>query len=99
MKVTAQGCMIVGKQGENMELDNDVRFFRKLNGIRIRDLRSHMGVGYSTIQRIESGEVEPRLSLAIKLAEYFKVPLEELFFKKGTKLKRTIPDELLIRQP
>ena len=43
------------------------------------DLASAMNVRVGTINSIENGETVPNLRLAMRLARYFNVPVENLF--------------------
>jgi putative transcriptional regulator len=44
-----------------------------------RDLAEALGVHYQTIGYLERGEFSPSLYLALKIAEYFQVPVETVF--------------------
>ena len=46
---------------------------------RARQLSEALGVHYQTIGYLERGEHSPSLYLALKIAEYFDVPLEVVF--------------------
>ena len=52
--------------------------FRKLKGITQETLADVSGLNIRTIQRIESGEVDPRLFTLKSIAEALEVPLEDL---------------------
>ena len=43
------------------------------------DLAAHVDVSRQTINSIETGRFEPSLSLALKLARLFEVPVEAVF--------------------
>ncbi len=43
------------------------------------DLAGLLGVSRQTINSIETGRFEPSLSLALKIAAYFKRPVEAIF--------------------
>lgn len=47
-----------------------------------RDLAEALGVHYQTIGYLERGEFSPSLYLALKMAEYFQVPVETVFSTK-----------------
>lgn len=54
---------------------------RKLRGIRTRTgVSRETGIPYSTIQAYESGTREPNGDTKQKLAEYYGVPVDEIFF-------------------
>lgn len=47
-----------------------------------RELAEALGVHYQTIGYLERGEYSPSLYLALKIAEYFQVPVETVFSTK-----------------
>jgi len=47
-----------------------------------RDLAEALGVHYQTVGYLERGEYSPSLYLALKIAEYFQVPVETVFSTK-----------------
>jgi putative transcriptional regulator len=58
---------------------NDVRELRRARGLSQADLGGAMGVSRQTVNAIETGRYSPSLPLAIKLARYFGLPVEEVF--------------------
>ncbi|HEU4542648.1 MAG TPA: helix-turn-helix transcriptional regulator [Jiangellaceae bacterium] len=52
---------------------------RAERGISRRELAEALGVHYQTIGYLERGEYSPSLYLALKIAEYFEVPVEVVF--------------------
>ncbi|NCT91277.1 helix-turn-helix domain-containing protein [Cellulomonas sp. APG4] len=44
-----------------------------------RDLAEALDVHYQTVGYLERGEYSPSLHLALRIAEYFEVPLEVVF--------------------
>jgi DNA-binding XRE family transcriptional regulator len=48
-------------------------------GISRRQLADALGVHYQTIGYLERGEYSPSLYLALRIAEYFEVPVEVVF--------------------
>lgn len=44
-----------------------------------RDLAEALGVHYQTVGYLERGEYSPSLYLALKISEYFQVPVETVF--------------------
>lgn len=55
---------------------------RAERGVSRRQLADALGVHYQTIGYLERGEYSPSLHLALKLAEYFEVPVEVVFSTK-----------------
>ena len=64
-------------------MDNELRICRARKDITQGDLADAVGVSRQTIISIEKGRYDPSLDLAFKLANYFGVPIEELFHYKG----------------
>ena len=58
---------------------NDVRERRSAKGLRQEDLAVAMKVSRQTINAIETGRYLPSLPLAIELARFFGLPVEDLF--------------------
>lgn len=62
------------------EVSSDVRKLRFLNGeMTQEDLARRVGVSRQTIVAIERGRYDPSVSLAIRIARVFAVPVEEVF--------------------
>lgn len=61
---------------------NRIAMLRAERGISRRELADALGVHYQTVGYLERGEYSPSLHLALKLAEYFEVPVEVLFSTK-----------------
>ena len=60
-------------------LYNRIALFRAERGVSRRDLAEAVGVNNQTIGYLERGDYKPSLELAMKIAEYFGVPVELLF--------------------
>ncbi len=58
---------------------NRIAMLRAERGISRRQLAGVLGVHYQTIGYLERGEYSPSLYLALKIAEYFEVPVEVIF--------------------
>jgi DNA-binding XRE family transcriptional regulator len=58
---------------------NRIAMLRAERGISRRVLADALGVHYQTIGYLERGEYSPSLHLALRIAEYFEVPLEFVF--------------------
>lgn len=61
------------------EVINKVNEYRRSKGVTQEDLASAVGVSRQTIIAIEKGNYTPSVYLALKIAYYFKKPVEELF--------------------
>ncbi len=60
-------------------MKNDVRELRAEKGLSQGRLAEEMGVSRQTINAIETGRYTPSLPLAISLARFFALPVEEVF--------------------
>lgn len=58
---------------------NDVRELRGAKGMSQQALGDALGVSRQTINAIEQGRYDPSLPLAIRLARYFGLTVEEVF--------------------
>jgi putative transcriptional regulator len=63
---------------------NQVRVLRTQRGLAQGQLAEAMGVSRQTINSIENDRYTPSLPLAIALARYFGLPVEEMFDDQGT---------------
>jgi len=62
-------------------LKNNLRKLRfDKNQITQEDLASKVSVSRHTIMAIESGKFNPSVRLALKMAEFFKCKVEDIFF-------------------
>ncbi len=61
-------------------LNNSVQIKRKAVGATQEDLAVAIGVTRQTIISIEKGNYVPSVLLALKIADFFKVPVEEVFY-------------------
>ncbi|WP_106582096.1 helix-turn-helix transcriptional regulator [Murinocardiopsis flavida] len=52
---------------------------RAERGISRRQLAEALGVHYQTVGYLERGEYSPSLYLALRIAQYFEVPVEVVF--------------------
>ncbi len=62
-----------------MTIVNDIKKFRTERNITQEDLARAVKVSRQTIIAIEKGNYVPSLLLAMQLARFFKVSVEELF--------------------
>ncbi|AKE52449.1 helix-turn-helix transcriptional regulator [Kangiella geojedonensis] len=61
------------------ELDNRIRVFRAEHRMSQSDLAEAIGVSRKTISTIEVGKFVPSTIIALKIANYFNVPVEDVF--------------------
>jgi len=64
---------------DSQELINQIKVQRAMKNITQEELASHIGVTRKTINTIETGKFVPSTILAIKLARFFEIKVEELF--------------------
>ena len=62
-----------------MTIENRIRELRQKRELTQEDLASVVDVSRQTIVAIEKGNYIPSLMLAMQLAKFFKVSVEELF--------------------
>ena len=67
----------------NGVLNNRIRVFRAEHRMSQADLAEAIGVSRKTISTIEVGRFTPSVIIALKIARYFQVPLEEVFSLDG----------------
>ncbi len=66
------------------ELNNRIRVFRAEHKLSQSDLAEAIGVSRKTISTIEVGKFNPSTVIALKLALFFKVSVEEIFTLKDS---------------
>jgi putative transcriptional regulator len=65
---------------KNLRLTNNIRKLRfNASEMTQQELADKLNVSRQTIIAIEAGKYSPTLELAFRIAEIFKVPLEEVF--------------------
>jgi putative transcriptional regulator len=62
-----------------VRIDNRVREYRSVRGLTQQELAQAAGVSRQSIISIESGRYVPSLPLALKFAQIFACPTDELF--------------------
>jgi putative transcriptional regulator len=60
-------------------IHNRIAVLRAERRISRRQLAEALGVHYQTVGYLERGEYSPSLHLALRIAEYFEVPVEAVF--------------------
>ena len=58
---------------------NRIALLRAEQGVTRRALADALGVHYQTVGYLERGEYNPSLHLALRIAEFFDVPVEVVF--------------------
>ena len=63
-----------------MKVINHIREIRQRKGITQVRLAEDLQITRQTVNAIEKNKYNPSLELALKLIEYFDVPIDELFY-------------------
>ncbi|MFW6300781.1 MAG: helix-turn-helix transcriptional regulator [Oceanicaulis sp.] len=63
----------------SVKIHNRIRVLRAERAISRKALAEAIGVNYQTIGYLERGDYNPSLELALRLAEHFEVPVEQIF--------------------
>ncbi|HUR07613.1 MAG TPA: helix-turn-helix transcriptional regulator [Nonomuraea sp.] len=58
---------------------NRIALLRTERGVTRRQLAHALGVHYQTVGYLERGEFSPSLHLALRICDYFEVPVEVVF--------------------
>jgi putative transcriptional regulator len=58
---------------------NRIALLRAEQGVTRRELADALGVHYQTVGYLERGEYNPSLHLALRIAEFFRLPVETIF--------------------
>ena len=66
-----------------MPLQNRLKEFRAAQGINQQELGTLVGASRQTISLIERGDYNPSVTLALRIARVFSVPVEEVFTLTG----------------
>ncbi len=67
--------------GDNLK--NRLEELRKSRRLRQDELGEALGVSRQTVISIEKGKYNPSILLAFKIANYFGIPIEEIFIYEG----------------
>jgi putative transcriptional regulator len=62
-----------------LRIFNRIAVLRAERGLSRAQLASELGVNYQTVGYLERGEYAPSLELAMRIAEYFALPIEAIF--------------------
>lgn len=60
-------------------MKNSIRELRRTQGLRQEDLAARLGVSRQTIIAIENNKYDPTLELAMRIARYFKLGVNDIF--------------------
>lgn len=63
----------------NEDLDNHIHKLRLQHKISQQQLADAIGVSRKTISTVETGRFTPSVVIALKIANYFAIPVEQVF--------------------
>jgi DNA-binding XRE family transcriptional regulator len=63
----------------SVKIYNRIPVLRAERGLSRKALAEAIGVNYQTIGYLERGDYNPSLELALRLAEHFQAPVEQIF--------------------
>ena len=61
------------------EINNNIAKYRAINSVSQQGLADAIGVSRKTISTVETSRFVPSVIIALKIARYFDVSVEELF--------------------
>lgn len=64
------------------KLENSIKLMRQKKGLTQEEVADAVGVSRQTIIAMEKGNYEPSLRLALLLANFFGMSVEDLYFLK-----------------
>lgn len=65
------------------KVNNKLRLLRRIKDLTQEELGEALGVTRHTILAIENHKYEPSIALALKIARFFGVAVEEMFWLEG----------------
>jgi len=72
-----------------MKVINHIRDIRLKKGISQVQMAKDLQITRQTIFAIETNKYNPSLELALKIIDYFDVPIEEIFYLKDKKEEKS----------
>lgn len=70
---------------QKLVINNRIQELRNEKGLTQQDLAEAVDVTRATIIALEKGSYNPSLELAFRIAKYFKIGIDKLFFEKGVR--------------
>jgi len=71
-----------GASAGKTKIYNRLPVLRAERGLSRQDLADAVGVNYQTIGYLERGDYSPSLDLALRIAEFFQLPVEAVFSRE-----------------
>lgn len=66
--------------GDNRYVQTNLKVYRAMHDLTQENLADEIGVTRQTVIAMEKGKYNPSLELAFKIAHYFEVNIEDVFF-------------------
>lgn len=76
---TGSGAPVKGERTLEQSIGNQVRLFRRLNGLTAAGLAANAGLSASMLSKIENGQISPSLSTLQTLTNALNLPFARLF--------------------
>ncbi len=70
---------------QKLVIHNRIHELRNEKGLTQQDLAEAVDVTRATIIALEKGSYNPSLELAFRIAKFFKIGIDKLFFEKGSR--------------
>ncbi len=61
------------------EINNNIAYYRAKHKLSQQDLADAIGVSRKTVSTVETGRFVPSVIIALKMAQYFEIKVEDLF--------------------
>ncbi|MGF2616256.1 helix-turn-helix transcriptional regulator [Rossellomorea vietnamensis] len=71
-----------------MKVINHIKEIRLKKGVTQVKMAEDLQITRQTVNAIEKNKYNPSLELALKLIQYFNVPIEEMFYLEETRGKK-----------
>lgn len=84
--------MATARPSGNEPVHSRIRQVRGERGISRRQFADDLGIHYQTVGYLERGEFAPSLQLALRIAAYFDLPVEQLFSLTPFPVVQRVPD-------
>ena len=70
-----------------IRIGNNIQKLRKAKGLSLRKLSAEIGISHNNLASYERDAIVPSLENAVKISQYFNVPLEYLFMGEKADFK------------
>lgn len=86
-----------GQTVDSFSLGQRIRHARAAQDLTLRDIASHAGVSYGTVQRLENGEVTVQLDIVLRVLNVLRINLKDFLAADFQPQKDESIDELVSR--